>query len=64
MRWYCYACGRTQPRIEVQCHCEWWREKAPWIRSMLDKLIYDISPHPFPFMVKGVGMGVEIGRQD
>jgi len=50
--WRCYACNRTQPRIEVMCRCEWWREKGPWIRSMLDKLIYDISPEPFPFISK------------
>ena len=48
--WRCYACGRTQPRIEVMCHCEWWKEKGPWIRSMLDKLICDISPEPFPLI--------------
>ena len=48
--WRCYACGRTQPRIEVKCHCEWWKERGPWLREMLDKLIYDISPEPFPFI--------------
>ncbi len=49
--WRCYGCNRTQPRIEVECRCEWWKRMAPWLREMLGKLICDISPEPFPSFV-------------
>ena len=52
MKWYCYGCGRTQPRIDVDCRCEWWKRKGPWLREMLNKLIQDISPEDTPFICK------------
>ena len=54
MKWYCYGCGRTQPRIEVECRCEWWKRMGPWLREMLDKLICDISPEDTPFICRKV----------
>ncbi len=43
MRWYCYACGKTQ-RIEVECRCEFWKGMTPWLRDKQHQLIEDISP--------------------
>ncbi len=43
MRWYCYACGKTQ-RIEVECRCEFWKRMTPWLRDKQHQLIEDISP--------------------
>jgi hypothetical protein len=50
MTWYCYSCGKTQA-TEVECRCEAQQRMFRWLREMLTKLIYDISPEPFPFFI-------------